>query len=52
MKKNIKPTGFHGYFGGKNSIQSFIVPYIPNNIKTYIKTIFWFICYLLLHTTQ
>jgi len=31
----MKVTGFHGYFGGKNSIQSFIVPYIPKDIKIY-----------------
>lgn len=37
MNKIVKPTGLHGYFGGKNSMNTFIVPYIPKNIKTFVE---------------
>ena len=34
----MKKKPFHSYFGGKNKIsKSFISPYIPTGIKTYVE---------------
>ncbi|MCK9445774.1 DNA adenine methylase [bacterium] len=39
-KEKIKPlkrTGLHSYFGGKNCMNSFIVPYVPKDTKIFVE---------------
>jgi DNA adenine methylase len=37
MNKKLKAKAFHSYFGGKNKMSTFIVPFTPSNIKTYVE---------------
>jgi DNA adenine methylase len=37
MNKKLKAKAFHSYFGGKNKMSTFIVPFTPIGVKTYVE---------------